>query len=435
MEGAERFLTIFAYLAAAAVIAVGGLTTGFAARDLSSVEIVLMVVVVVPAAFLLIFSLFGLISYFVFIPSVAKDGHLFARVHATQMLHPLITALVLGLLALCIYAGQVVVWIAWAVLLAIYLFQTALIVGRVRTEHLVNGIAGNGKDLGFLLLNLIVGGEVVTLAGGARPLPPWRLHTLPPDTWIVDVRTKPEFYWNRMTAAENYPWGAGLIEAAKEKALDRPVLVTCLSGHRSPAAAVMLRRLGFKTVYNLNWGILYLIVLERGRKNEGPFSLTRAHRDPHRRGEDLKGITVGYVALQGLMLIGAPLEGLLLERSVSTIQTLIGALLGIMGLALAILSFHALGRNFRVYMAPRRSGTLVTRGVYRLIRHPMYTGVIVGFLGYLLLFGSIFLFPLWLAMTILYLIKSVKEEAALADKFPAYEDYCRSSWKFIPYVY
>ena len=139
---------------------------------------------------------------------------------------------------------------------------------RVAEEHLVNGLEELGASKSLLLLNLIVGGEIVTVAAGAKPLQPWSLGRLPEDTWIVDVRTKPEFHWNRLQAAENYPWGAGVIEAAKNIPKDRPVLVTCFSGHRSPAVAVMMRRLGFKTVYNLNWGILYLLLLERGQKEQ-----------------------------------------------------------------------------------------------------------------------------------------------------------------------
>jgi protein-S-isoprenylcysteine O-methyltransferase Ste14 len=139
--------------------------------------------------------------------------------------------------------------------------------------------------------------------------------------------------------------------------------------------------------------------------------------------------------MQAAMLIGAPLEHAFLARHVPPVQTAIGIVLGLAGLALGVLSFKALGRNFRVYMAPRRSGTLVTTGIYRYVRHPMYTGVIVGFLGYLILFGSLFLVPVWVVMTLLYVIKTAREERALADKYLDYEEYRQKTWRFIPYVY
>jgi protein-S-isoprenylcysteine O-methyltransferase Ste14/rhodanese-related sulfurtransferase len=431
----SRLLIALPYVAALAVLVVIGLDTGFSDRDLSTYEVILALAAAIPAGFLLIFSTFGLVSYFIFIPSIAHDGHLFSQVHGTHLIHPLTTSIVLGLAALCIYTGSLPAWATWAVLLVIYLLQTALILRRVSEEHLVNGFEGPGMSKSLLLLNLILGGELVTVAAGAKPLAPWRLDTLPEDTWIVDVRTKPEFHWNRLQAAENYPWGAGVIDAAKDMPKERPVLVTCFSGHRSPAVAVMLRRLGFKTVYNLNWGLLYLILLERGKKTTGPFSLTRPHRDPRRRGEDFKGISVGYITCAVLTLICAPLEQVLSPTAVSEAQQIIGAVLGLGGLLIGFLSFRALGRNFRVFAAPRRSGTLITSGVYSKVRHPMYTAVITSLGGYALYFGSLWAVPFWLGCTILYIIKAVKEERLLAEHYPEYEDYSRRSWRFVPFIF
>lgn len=368
-------------------------------------------------------------------PSITHDGHLFSRVHGTHLIHPVTTSILLGLAALCIYTGSMLAWATWAVFLAIYLLQTTLILKRVSEENRVNSLEGPSAGKSLLLLNLILGGELVTVAAGAKPLPPWRLDTLPQDTWIVDVRTKPEFYWNRLQAAENYPWGSGVIEAAKDKSKERPVLVACFSGHRSPAVAVMLRKLGFRTVYNLNWGILYLILLERGKKNTGPFSLTRPHRDPQRRGEDFRGISVGYITFALLTLIVAPLEHVFEPTVVSALQQIIGALLGLGGLLLGLLSFRALGRNFRVFAAPRRSGTLITSGVYAKVRHPMYTGVIMSLGGYTLYFGSLWAFPFWLGCTIFYLIKVVKEERLLVEHYPEYENYRKRSWRLVPFIF
>jgi protein-S-isoprenylcysteine O-methyltransferase Ste14/rhodanese-related sulfurtransferase len=431
----SRFLPVLFYATGVALIVVIGVDVGFRFRSLSVPEVILAIALAVPATFLLIASLSSVICYFVFIPSVSHDGHLFSTVHGSHLIHPLNTALVLGSAVLCLLTGSGWAWVVWGVFLAEFLLQTVLIVRRLHKEHLVNGNDAERPNVFFLLFNLILGTEIITVAAGAKFLPPWRLDTLPADTWIVDVRTKPEFHWNRLQAAESYPWGAGVVAAAKNQPKDRPVLVTCLSGHRSPAVACMLRRLGFKSVYNLNWGLLYLILLQRGKKTEGPFSLTRPHRDPYRRGEDIRGISIGYVTLQALILIIAPLENAYWPSHVSPLQKVIGAVVGIGGLSLGLASLLGLGRNFRVFAAPRRSGTLTTTGVYRWVRHPMYTGAITIFAGYILYFGSYLSVPLWLAFSILYLIKSVKEERILANRFPEYADYQKRTWKFIPFVY
>lgn len=428
-------MTVVAYLAGLAVVAAVGFDTAFQTRTMSGTELALFLMAIVPAGFLLTFSLFELITYFIFIPSISGDSHLFVRVHATHLIHPLTTSIVLGLFGLCIITGSAVGFTVWMILLAVYIFQTALIVRRLRQEIPHNGGTESQWGTVLLLLNLFIGGELVTLAARARPLAPWKVNTLPPDTWVVDVRTKPEFHWNRMQCAENYPFGAGAAEAAKSRDKEAPVLVVCFSGHRSPAVAMMLKRLGFKTVYNLNWGLLYFLLLQRGLDDEGPFSLTRARREPDRRGEDLKGLTWGYVSFSIVTLIGAPIECGYVGRIVPIWQSIVGAIIGLGGLALGLLSFKALGRNFRVYAAPRRSGTLITSGVYSLVRHPMYAGVIIGLAGYVIAFGSWPLAPACLAVAIFYTVKSIKEERILAAKYPDYPEYQSRTWRFIPYVY
>jgi len=430
----SRLPGLLCFGAALAVVVVTGLNTGFAVRDLTPIEKFLMVISLLPAGLLLTFSLFGLITYFVFIPSVSRDGHIFSRVHAAHLLHPLMTSLVIGLFGVCVYTGAAASWGIWCMLLAVYILQTALVVRKVRHEPMIQGPEDKTTRVAFIVLNLMVGGELVTLAAGARSLPPWRMDTLPEDTWILDVRTKPEFHWNRLQGAESFPWGKGIVEAAADQPRDRPVLVTCLSGHRSPAVAVLLKRLGFKTVYNLNWGILYLMLLQTKGHDNGPFSLTRTRRDPHRRGEDLAAITRGYVSLVFLTLICAPLQRAIVPTEPSLLRISIGAMLGLLGLALIVISYRALGRNFRIYAAPRRSGTLITTGIYSRIRHPMYSGVIIGLAGYVILFGSYYCAPLWLGCTLLYLIKGVKEDRILAEKFPDYLEYKRRTWRFLPYI-
>jgi len=420
---------------AAAVLGAVWLDAGSAAHALTLGETVLIVLPAVVAAFLLLFSLTELVSYFVFIPSISSDGHLFSRVHGTHLIHPLTTAVILGLFALCVYAGNALAWTLWGLLVLVHGVQTAIIVKKTRSEHLMSSANGHRPGLFLTILNLVIGGEVVTVAAGAKPLAPWRLNILPDSTWIIDVRTKAEFNWNRLQGAENYPWGAGVAEAAADKSKDSPVLVTCFSGHRSPAVAVMLRRLGFKTVYNLNWGILYLILLERGKKGTGRFSLTRAHRDSNMRGPDFRGISIGYITCAMLTLVVAPVEHVLRPAPIPLVQQILAAVLGFGGLSVGILSFRALGRNFRVFAAPRRSGSLVTSGVYSRIRHPMYTAVVTALLGYVIGFGSLAALPFWLGCALLYVVKAAKEEPLLMMRYPEYAEYRSRTKKFIPYLW
>ncbi len=78
-----------------------------------------------------------------------------------------------------------------------------------------------------------------------------------PTAIIVDVRTPDEFSKGHLTSALNYDWNGNEFEKQIEP-LDKskPVFVYCLSGGRSSAAANKLRSDGFKTVYELDGGIM-----------------------------------------------------------------------------------------------------------------------------------------------------------------------------------
>ncbi len=425
----------FFYLASAAVAAATALDTGFPQRELSVLELILVGLLSLPTAFLLIASLIGIMSYFIFLPSISQDSHIFLRAHASHLIHPLKTSIVLGLAVLCVFTQSQAGWAIWVGLLAIHGFQTFLLIRRVRREQPISGPTDSGDGSLLLLLNLILGTEIATAASGVKGLSPWRLDTLSEDTWMVDVRTKSEFHWNRLRGSENYPWGKGVIEAAKGKSKDQPVLIICLTGHRSPSVAVTLRKLGFKSVYHLTWGLLYLILLEGDGKREGPFSFEKPQGNPVRRGEDLKGISIGYITLAAIMLIAAPLENVWRQVHLSGFQKTLGAVIGLFGLTLVVLSYRALGKNFRVYAAPRRNGKLITSGLYSKMRHPMYTGAILMMGGWVLFFGSLWSVPLWLAFSILYFVKSVKEERILNGRFPEYGEYRKRTWAFLPYIY
>lgn len=387
-----------------------------------------------PAAVLGFSSFFGLIAYFAFIPSVSKASTIFSQAHAARMVHPFLSALTLGLVSLYFYTASHMAF--WGALItgALYSIQTIFLVANALQEPEVVEYKGL-RGILFLTLSLIVGGELITYASGARPIPAWKLESLPSDVWIVDVRTKPEFHWNRFNGAENYPWGRGLKKAAAGKPKSRPVLVTCFSGHRSPSSAAMLRRMGFTNVYNLNWGIIYSMMTQGPQDQTSPFGLTRAVRDPHRRGEDLTAITRAHVTLIFLILLLAPLLNSYLSIEVSNKGLIAGSILGILGLAIGIASKISLGRNFRVYAAPRRSGSLVTTGIYSKVRHPMYTGVVIGLAGYILAWGAYHVWPLWIACAILYTIKGIKEDKILEAKFPEYKPYKNNTNRFVPYLF
>ena len=78
-----------------------------------------------------------------------------------------------------------------------------------------------------------------------------------PTAAILDVRTPDEFSKGHLANALNYDWNGNEFDkqiATLDKS--QPVLVYCLSGGRSSSAATKMRSEGFKTVYELDGGIM-----------------------------------------------------------------------------------------------------------------------------------------------------------------------------------
>jgi rhodanese-related sulfurtransferase len=77
------------------------------------------------------------------------------------------------------------------------------------------------------------------------------------DALVLDVREDKEYAAGHIPKARHIPLGQ-LASRMREldKFKDKPILVTCRSGHRSARACGMLKKAGFETVYNQAGGIL-----------------------------------------------------------------------------------------------------------------------------------------------------------------------------------
>jgi protein-S-isoprenylcysteine O-methyltransferase Ste14 len=118
------------------------------------------------------------------------------------------------------------------------------------------------------------------------------------------------------------------------------------------------------------------------------------------------------------------------------IAVIAGGALCLVGLGFVLLGSFDLGRNnLSAFPKPRDNSTLVTSGIFSIVRHPIYSGFIFLSFGWSLIWGSVAAFVAALALLIFFDLKARREERWLEAKFSSYAAYKQHIKKLIPFVY
>jgi protein-S-isoprenylcysteine O-methyltransferase Ste14 len=114
-----------------------------------------------------------------------------------------------------------------------------------------------------------------------------------------------------------------------------------------------------------------------------------------------------------------------------------GLFLIISGMILRFISIVTLGRFFTVDVTIRADHKIKKDGVYRLIRHPSYTGSIISFIGFgISLNNWISLFVITVPVIFAMLNRIKIEENLLIEEFESeYQDYIKKSYRLIPWIF
>jgi protein-S-isoprenylcysteine O-methyltransferase Ste14 len=109
--------------------------------------------------------------------------------------------------------------------------------------------------------------------------------------------------------------------------------------------------------------------------------------------------------------------------------------------AIAVGSFTAargvwdLRPSLSVFPRPVAGAPLIESGAYRLIRHPIYSGLVLGAIGWGLVTGSIVVIGASGLLFLLFAGKSRREEVWLSAEHPEYDAYQRRTKRLIPWIY
>ena len=166
------------------------------------------------------------------------------------------------------------------------------------------------------------------------------------------------------------------------------------------------------------------------------WSIERRQPDRPRALESFSGRGGAWVVAQFIVMTawlvltpkGHKLTDSALGRVAATVLLSAGAAAGVSGALV-------LGKSLTPFPKPPAQAQLVRRGIYSIMRHPIYAGLIALSFGWAYLWDSGRGVALALIQAVLLDIKARREERWLREKFPDYDEYAVKVRRLIPWLY
>jgi protein-S-isoprenylcysteine O-methyltransferase Ste14 len=115
-----------------------------------------------------------------------------------------------------------------------------------------------------------------------------------------------------------------------------------------------------------------------------------------------------------------------------SVVSLIGRVAVLSGLTIIGLAAVNLGTALTPTPMPKEAASLRTTGLFRFVRHPIYSGVLLAVLGTLIGSRSFVKLALGLFVLAFFTLKARWEERRLTETYPEYSAYCAVTPRFVP---
>lgn len=142
-----------------------------------------------------------------------------------------------------------------------------------------------------------------------------------------------------------------------------------------------------------------------------------------------------FVGMQVLLLSVYVIPVRLATLHFNRIIAYVGLFFAFTGLFIVIVALIQLNKNLTPFPTPKDGSELITTGLYKFVRHPIYTGVILTVVGYGIYKESIWKTLVAVLLLILFYYKSKYEEEMLMKRYEEYKDYEKRTAKFLPFIF
>ena len=143
------------------------------------------------------------------------------------------------------------------------------------------------------------------------------------------------------------------------------------------------------------------------------------------------GLLTAFAILPVYQLPGLKIQ----SAQLLALTWIVASILGLTALIFISKALIDLGKNLTPLPYPIENGELVQTGIYGIVRHPLYSGLILAALGWTLFQMSISHLIASAILIIFFGIKANPEETWLTEKYPDYSAYCQRVKKLLPGIY
>jgi len=120
------------------------------------------------------------------------------------------------------------------------------------------------------------------------------------------------------------------------------------------------------------------------------------------------------------------------STTVDSRTNIFGTIVIAIGLILLFAGFRGLGKSLTANPVPNQDGVLVTKGIYSVVRHPIYLGLLIITFGLVVSSGVWGQIIVWVALAMLLVYKMRWEEVLLTTKYKDYAEYMTKVPAIIP---
>lgn len=113
-----------------------------------------------------------------------------------------------------------------------------------------------------------------------------------------------------------------------------------------------------------------------------------------------------------------------------------GAVVTVAGLLFSVWAREHLGRNWSSAVTIKQDHELIATGPYAVVRHPIYTGILAGFLGLAVAISQVSGFVVFVLIFLGFWAKLSMEEKWMHSQFgETYAGYVRRTYALVPYLF